>query len=318
METIFKKALDKVKANENLKQKTTAYILNAGSNVVSINSATYKKPPIYAKRLVAAACMAAVLCALPIGGYAYYQTPTSYVSVDINPSVELGINAFGKVVSVQAYNTDGETVIAGLSLMHANVESAVMLLVKSASQNGYIKDDGSTFISVTAETNNNKKAEKLQREAQLGAENAIESEDDAATVASENIALDRRDEAISLGITPGKLNLIQKLQELDPAIITDDYKDTSVTDIQKKFVELKKNHHDKNDHIDDRNETATQSPDAGKQDNNDDDKNPNNHSNGNNKGNGFNNNDDEDYYGDSKPEPGTTTTPRNNGTFNHP
>lgn len=257
METTFKKVLSQIKADDELKKRTAEYVLNADSNIVSINSAAaIKKKPFLAKRLVAAACIAAVLCALPIGAYAYYKTPTSYISVDINPSVELGINAFGKVVTVKAYNTDGETIISGLQLVNSNVESAVRLIVKSASQNGFIKDDGSSFISVTAETNNEKKAEALIQDAQTGAEEAITAEDDQATILSDNTALNRRDEALALGITPGKLNLIQKLQELDPTIQTDDYKGASVSDIQKKYTELKKEQNNKNgkDDKDDKND----------------------------------------------------------------
>jgi hypothetical protein len=248
MEEIFIRALSQIKADEELKIKTAEYILNANSKVTSVNAPSHAiRKPIYVKRLVAAACAAVILCTLSVGGYAYYKTPTSYVSVDINPSVELGINAFFKVVTVKAYNTDGETVIAGLSLYNRNVESAVRQIVKSAAQNGYITDDGTTFISVTAETNNEQKAEILEQAAQTGAEDAIESENDTATVETDNIALDRRDEAIALGITPGKLNLIQKLQALDPTIETADYKEASVTEIQKKFAELKKENNGKND-----------------------------------------------------------------------
>lgn len=296
METTFKKALSQIKADDKLKIKTAQYILNLDSNVISIQSAsaTKKKTP-FAKKLIAAACIAAVFCALPVGAYAYYKTPTSYISVDINPSVELGINSFGKVVSVTAYNTDGETVVAGLSLINSDVESAVKLIVISASQNGFIKDDGSSFISVTAETNNENRAEKLKQNAQAGAEDAIESEDDTATIEADNIALDRRDEAIALGITPGKLNLIQKLQALDPDILTDEFKNASVSDIQKKFTELKKEHSDQNAK-DDAEEMTSPSPSASPSPTppsaTPSDNKPNNHSNGNNNGNGVNKHDD--------------------------
>jgi hypothetical protein len=251
MDRIIKKALDQIKADENLKKKTLDYVLGSDSKVISIRAASSTgKKQIYVKRLITAACAAVILLALPVGGYAFYKTPTSYVSVDINPSVELGINAFGKVVTVTAYNEDGETVIAGLPLINSSVESAVSQIIKAASRSGYIKDDGSTFISVTAETNNEQKAQELEQDARDGAEDAIESEDDTATIETDTIALDRREEAIALGITPGKLHLIQKLQALDPTIKTEEYKDATVSEIQKKFTELKKDDHGKNDTTD--------------------------------------------------------------------
>ena len=31
------------------------------------------------------------------------MTPTAYISIDINPSLELGINRFDRIVSVEGY-----------------------------------------------------------------------------------------------------------------------------------------------------------------------------------------------------------------------
>jgi hypothetical protein len=191
MEKVLKKALDQIRADESLKKKTAEYVLSKNADIRSTQTPlAVSRRPRFVKRLVMAACAAVILCALSVGGYAYYITPTSYVSVDINPSMELGINAFGKVVTVRAYNMDGETVIAGLSLYNKNVESAVRQIVKSATQNGYIKDDGSTFISVTAETNNEQKAEELETAAKAGAKDAIDSENESATIETGSISLD--------------------------------------------------------------------------------------------------------------------------------
>jgi len=80
----------------------------------------------------------------------------------------------------------------------------------------------------------------LTNEAEVAVEEAITETEDTAVVYKDNVALARRDEARELGITPGKLNLIQKLMALDPTITVEDYKETKVTNIMKKVVELKK------------------------------------------------------------------------------
>jgi hypothetical protein len=165
----------------------------------------------FIKKAIAAACMVVLLLGTCIGAYAFYQTPASYLSLDINPSVELGINNFGRIVSAMAYNKDGQTILEGQDVLGLKVRDAVHTLVKSASQNGFIADDGSTVISVTSETDNDSIAEDLEEAAAEGADSAVQSEGAIATVTKENVALERRDEARTLGITPGKLNLIQKL-----------------------------------------------------------------------------------------------------------
>lgn len=191
------------------------------------------------KKFVFAACAAVLVCGLSIGGYAYYKTPVAYLSLDINPSVELGVNTFNQVVSVTGYNADGKTILAGKNVVNSNIKDAVEELVASASKNGFINSDGSTIVSVTAETDNAAAASALEKNAQQGADDAIKSSGDTAVVYKDNVALSRRDEARKLGITPGKLNLIQKLQALDPTITVDQYKDAKVTDIMKKIIALR-------------------------------------------------------------------------------
>ena len=243
MYTVFKRTLGRVRASEALKAKTAQFVLR------SVETATPVQPagpsfarPLRMKRLAAAACAVLLLGALPLGAYAYY-TPASYVSVDINPSVELGVNAFGKIVTVKAYNADGETVLNGLSLLNMNIGKAVRLIVASAADNGFVQHDGSSLIAITVESNNDAKADTLVQDAETGAEDALTSGDTAATIETSQIGLDRRDEAIALGITPGKLNLIEKLHELDPdtplEVYISQYQYASVKDIQKKFIELK-------------------------------------------------------------------------------
>lgn len=239
METIFKSAVNCIKANENLKRKTGEYLMKNLTAMPSASNPIRIKRPVV-KRAIAAACTAVFVCAASIGAYAYYKTPASYLSLDINPSVELGVNPFGKVVSAMAYNNDGKTILDGQHVMGSNVKNAVSTLVKSAAQKGFIAKDGSTVIAVTSETDNSATAAELQDAAEQGADSAVEAEGDTATIVKDNVALARRDEARKLGITPGKLNLIQKLQALDSSITVDQYKDAKVKDIMKKFVELKK------------------------------------------------------------------------------
>lgn len=77
------------------------------------------------KRKIALGLAAATVLSLGGGTYAYAKTtPAAYVSVDINPSVELGVNSFGKVISAQAYNEDGQKVLEGTNLVNFDVEKA--------------------------------------------------------------------------------------------------------------------------------------------------------------------------------------------------
>lgn len=244
MNTHFKSALDQVKAEEELLTKTEEFLKdqlnkseNSKKNILKNRSEFFMN-----KRLAFTIGLAVIL----VGGgggsaYAYYQTPQSYVSIDINPSVELGVNAFDKVVDVQAYNTDGEQVLESVDVEGDNVTEAVNEIVAAAEENGYVLADGSTVVSVTAETDDEELATELEEEAEAGATEALEESGTTAVINKDNVALARRDEARELGITPGKLNLINKLQAVDPTATVEQYKDASVKEIMKAIKEIKHN-----------------------------------------------------------------------------
>lgn len=172
------------------------------------------------------------------GVYAY-QKPVSFVSLDINPSIELGVNVFDVVVSAEGYNTDGETVLKDLEVEGESLEDAVNEIIDAAILEGYVLEDGSSVISITTETDDKELSEELVEAAEEGVENALEENETEAEVEKDNIALERRDEARELGITPGKLNLIQKLQAVNPEAKIEDFKDESVKEIMRATHEAK-------------------------------------------------------------------------------
>ena len=79
-------------------------------------------------RLVAALAACAVLIALGIGGVAWAVTPYAYVTVDVNPSLELGINRLDRVTSTRAYNDDGARVLAAADVQGDTYEDAMTAL----------------------------------------------------------------------------------------------------------------------------------------------------------------------------------------------
>ena len=218
-------------------KKRTGYYKNNSMIIEKINNILGE---IFMKKKIALALVACAILSSGTGVYAYVKTPVAYVSMDINPSVELGVNAFDKVVSVEAYNDDGKKIIEGTDLRNYHIDNAISTLVSHAISDGYIKEDGSSVIEITTSTDKDKIAIKFEESLKEVANETLDNNDVEADIETDNVALARRDEARKLGITPGKLNLIQKLQELDPTITVEDYKDSSVKDIQKKTIELRK------------------------------------------------------------------------------
>lgn len=96
---------------------------------------------------LAVACLAFLL-GMGIGGYSVYRMPVSYISVDINPSIELGINRFGRVVSVVAYDEEWAQAVGGLRLEHAPFVQAIDRLIGSEGYRRLLREDGRVVYTV--------------------------------------------------------------------------------------------------------------------------------------------------------------------------
>lgn len=257
----FKSAINQIKAEEALISRTEVFLKDALMNENTKNiKYSHWRTFFMKKKLVAAACMATLIVGGGGAAYGYYQTPVSYLSLDINPSVEIGVNAFDKVVKVKGINDDGIKILANVNIKGSNVTVAVSTLVYSAVDNGFIANDGSSVVSLTSETDDSNTAAELENDAETGANQALQETDKTATVIKDNVALARRDQARTLGISPGKLNLINKLQKVDPTATVDEYKDASVKDIMKTIKESKaklKNNADNKDENKDQTNSTT-------------------------------------------------------------
>jgi len=235
----FASYLDKVKADEGLKEKTKAVIINAYTNqdLQSSRIDSRKGDGAMRKLMGATASIAACLMIL-IGGYAYYNTPVNYVSLDINPSVELGVNAFNRVVRAEGINADGQALLKQNRVINVSVESALQELVQAAVEQGYVAEDGSTVIALTALSDNEDKAILLRDRTRDRVQLLLREKDIEAVLYADCSNLQIRSQAQDMGISPGKLRLISMMQSLDPNITVEQYRGARITEIISKANEL--------------------------------------------------------------------------------
>ena len=118
----IQESFDQVHASLELKENTRAQVLQAMERQSKPARAVWK--PL----CVVAACL---LLVLGLGGWKVYFTPTSVISVDINPSIELDINALGRVIDLHGYNEDGVELAASLDVLHQNYQQAVDEILNS-------------------------------------------------------------------------------------------------------------------------------------------------------------------------------------------
>lgn len=79
----------------------------------------------------------------------YASDVAAIISLDVNPSVELRVDATEKVLAAEAHNADGEAVLAGMELAGTELNVAVNAIVGSMLKLGYIDElANSILISV--------------------------------------------------------------------------------------------------------------------------------------------------------------------------
>lgn len=208
------------------------------------------------KHIAAWVASAAAIVLVALGGTAYaYYSPYYYVSLDVNPSIEYTINRFDRVLTAKAVNEDGTEILKEVELKNLSnrtIDDAISLTVAQIKEDGYFGDNDGDIVIATSGADL-KKAEKLANRLKENAENVA---GDEVTVEANHVGRDRVEEARKLGTTPGKLNLVQKLQESasDPtAINTEEWLNKPVKDIMK---EIKANRKDStDDKQDDKTET---------------------------------------------------------------
>lgn len=176
-----------------------------------------------------------------VGGYGYtYASPKAYVALDINPSIKLTTNMYDKVIKIETLNEDAEVISKDLKIKNKDINEALKLLVASATDNGYIVKDSDNAIMVTATSEDETLTDEILNDAESAINEELESEEVKDTeIIKENINQERFDEAERLGISPGKMNLLEKLKVELPDINVDEYADKSVKEIMKKINEEK-------------------------------------------------------------------------------
>ncbi len=137
-------AFDNIKADSRLKESTKQFLSEKRSG-----RACRRNRLVF--RIALAAACAALFLLMGMGGYAWIQMPVSYVSIDVNPSIELTLNRFDKVISAAAYNDEGKRIIEKLSLQGKKYTDAIDLLVDSEDMKSFLTDQSEFVFTVAAD-----------------------------------------------------------------------------------------------------------------------------------------------------------------------
>ena len=214
-------AFDGIKASDALKARTR--------NFVAERTARHRRSLF--PTAPAARWIAAVACTLLLflGGYRFYETPTVAISVDINPSIELAVNRFGRVVYVSGYNEAGKDLIERLPLKNKPYAEAIEAIASDSQIRSLLSNDEMLVFGV------------------FGAENAqtaqILSDIENFTADRQNMFCRRGDEetareAHALGLSCGRYMAYMEWKSLDPNVTPEEVNSMTMREIRDRIAEL--------------------------------------------------------------------------------
>lgn len=147
LENKIRGAFEDVRAGERLKAATAQYLRQQRAR-----GGQWETPRRSAGwvRGLAVACAAVVLVLAGGIWQGMVRTPVSYVSVDVDPSAELALNRFDRVVSAAAFSEDGMAVLDGLELSGRPYTEAVEALLSSDAMASSLTSDVQPVLTVAA------------------------------------------------------------------------------------------------------------------------------------------------------------------------
>lgn len=200
----LRSALDKVHAGDALIERTAARLADGiDRRSRKCRAATRFRPAV--------ACVAALLIVVLSGiSLNLYFTPSAYIDMDVNPSIGLTTNLFGRVIVEQAYNDDGARILAAAPVRHMDYHAALDALIDAMRLDGCLQPGGLVSVTVQAGDETLLQGVRTSVDASLSARR-LAAETDVFAVSE-----DTRATAGAHQLSPAMYLAITELQQVDP------------------------------------------------------------------------------------------------------
>lgn len=162
-----------------------------------------------------------------------YTVPNAFITIDINPSIEILTGDDGLVSEVNALNEDAEILLYGTDFTGKSAEEVAEAIIQLGIELGYLDSELENAIIITAEADNNDETSELElrlerRIQRFIARKRIKLEIIKARQAASEDMLQQAEE---LGISVGKLKLIAIAMSLDEELTLEAAAEMSVRDL---------------------------------------------------------------------------------------
>lgn len=112
-----------------------------------------KKKNINVKKIFLVAASFLLLVLLSSGVFLYNQ-PVSAITIDINPSIELYVNRWNKIIKVVPLNDDGKNLVNELSIKNLDISNGIEKIYEKCKSENYITEDYKKDKAINIEVSN--------------------------------------------------------------------------------------------------------------------------------------------------------------------
>ena len=219
MKNKIRDTFGQIHATEQMKTHTYSYLLQQMEQ-----NKTHKTP-------VRSLAVAFVLLFICIGsGFYLWETPVSYVSMDVNPSIELTLNRFNYVTRVESKNRDGAILLSHIHLTGKSYLKAVELLMESELMQSYLDRDAALTFTVASP-----KAEEILE----GLKNCTDSTPYYGTCVQTD--METAQAAHHCGVSIGKYQIYLYLSEYNPSLTLEECKTMTMHQLRELLYQYETN-----------------------------------------------------------------------------
>lgn len=160
-----------------------------------------------------------------------YAMETSYISIDVNPSIELCLNKYDRVVDLIAYNEEGQQVVDCLNVKNKCYTDALEEILHNEVFCSYLGTESDLTFTIVSDK------EDILR---IGIESCAKGMEHHGTIHCSDTQT--RQKAHDNQCSVGKYTAYEELVQYDDTVTIEDCRDMSVHEIHNRINECKSHH----------------------------------------------------------------------------
>jgi hypothetical protein len=156
-------------------------------------------------------------------GCSTIEAKEAYLTIDINPRIDLTVNGQDKVIDAGALNEDGEVLLLDLDLIGKKYDEAIEMILDQAINLGFIDIEApETLVSVSSIAENSEFGETIRNKVMNKVNASFEERAMMGKAVQKTASESTVAEAGQFGVTPEKLNLAKRFCEWDDSMDLED------------------------------------------------------------------------------------------------